>query len=454
MEIKTGVFRAYDIRGLYPTDINEEFAYKLGRAYVHFLRLEKKIDVQNILVNRDTRASSSSLYQALIKGITEGGVSVFEGGVSTTPMHYFGVGTFDIQAGIMVTASHGAPDLNGFKLSTKTERIASDTGLLNLSALIEAEFPPSEKVGSVRELSFIDQYIDFLKKFILFPNVSVRHHVAIDASGGAAGMVLDALLSHVPIEATKLFFEPDPAFRTHNPNPLLPESQQFIKKVLEGSHQEFGVIFDGDADRAVFFDEHGAEVPNDYIAALIAEEKLRVNSSRKTVLLDVNASRRSREYVEKSNGFVQIVRVGTAFFRNALQRDPTVLLGAESSGHFYFPEFFNSDAAILAFIYVLNIVARANQPLSELVAPMRTSARSGEINFQVKDKESLLEKIKEKFNDAKITTIDGLMVEYKDWWFNIRPSNTERVIRLHIEADSKKLLDEKQAVLQPLISSH
>lgn len=450
MQIKKDVFRAYDIRGFYGTDINEEFAYILGRALVRFLRGHKKLDLRAVLVNRDLRSTSAKLYSKLIDGMTDEGVAVFDGGAATTPMHYFGVGTFDVQAGVMVTPSHGAPGMCGFKISTKTERIASETGLHDVYRLMRQEFPPPDGRGTVRPIEFLDKYVSFLKSFARVSPLSPKIHVVLDACGGPAGMVLQKLLPSLAVESTNLFFDADPEFARHDPNPLFTQSQAFIKERIQKSHQDFGVLFDGDADRIVFFNERGEEIAGDYITAIISEEKLRLQPY-KEILVDVNASRDAVRYIEARKGIVRRIRVGTAFFRNELERARDALMGAESSGHFYYPEFFNSDGAVLTFLYVLNILAASHKPLSELVSPMQTSVRSGEINFEVSDKDAVMGNVKRHFSDGALSTIDGIAIEYPEWRFTLRPSNTDPVIRLHIEADTKDLLEEKRKILEGLI---
>ena len=447
--ISKEVFRAYDIRGQYPNEINEEFAYRLGRAFVDFLRTKKDPHGGRILVNRDTRASSKSLAESLIRGITEGGVGAFDGGVSTSPMHYFGVGTYDVDGGIMVTASHSGAGSNGFKLSTKTERIAENNGLSNIHKIMEGEFTPG-KLGAVQNLDYIDAYANYLKKFSIASKFAPLPHVVVDASGGSAAAVLEKILPLLPIKAEKIFFDIDPLFSSHNPNPLLPESQKMIREKLWSEHYDFGAIFDADGDRVIFFDGSGRMIPSDYIAALIAEDKLLQKPEGK-VLFDISSSKKSREYIEKKGGVVEVVRVGTAFFRNALEKDTTILLGAESSGHYYYPELFNNDGAALTLIYVLNAVAKREKSLEECIEPLRAYYRSGELNFTVPDKKKTLQRVKENFPDGKVLLIDGITIEFKDWWFNIRPSNTDPVLRLHIEANTEELMNEKKALLEGLI---
>lgn len=450
------IFRAYDIRGIYPSEINEQFAYDLGRAFAVFLKEKVKAEshgraeMPTVLVNRDLRASSEALHASLTLGLAESGVNVFDGGIATTPMHYFGIGTYEVHGGIMVTASHGAPEMNGFKISTKKERISQETGLLNIWELMNNAFPQNSRLGVIQEFLYEDRYVNFLKTFWHTRHFSKTMRVILDASGGPTARILEKLLPSLSIQPEKIFFEPDPKFEKHSPNPLLPKSQEFIQKTCRKTHCDLGVLFDGDGDRAVFFDEEGAPIPGDFIAALIAETKLE-RKKYGTVLLDVAASRRVREFIEEKNGVAKIMRVGTSYFRNALEKDGSVIIGAESSGHFYYPEFFNSDAAILTFLYILDILLQKETALSELLRPLNTLARSGEINFSVRDKEEVLKRMEENFSDGIISKIDGITVEYPEWWFNIRPSNTENLIRLHIEANTKDLLDEKKVLLEGLI---
>ncbi len=450
MEILKSVFRAYDIRGKYPNEINEEFAYLLGRAFVLFLMEKKNIPVKAILVNRDARFESKALQESLVRGLIDGGVVVFDGGIGTTPMHYFGIGTFDVDAGIMVTPSHGPVGTTGFKISTKTERIASETGLPEIYERMSAPFSLPKTRGVVKEFVMLPRYIRFLMQFIKVSPFGTMPRVVIDAAGGAAVIVLKELLTQIRVDARKLFFDLDPVFSRHSPNPLDVESQASVVAELKKNHQDFGVIFDGDGDRAIFFDEFGEIMQPDVVGALIAEEKLKY-IPHKVTLFDVNSSKKSREYVQSKHGYVEVVRVGTAFFRNRLQRDQGIILGAESSGHYYYPEFFNSDAAILTFIYMLNLRAGTQKRMSDLASPMRTTFRSGEINFIVQNKDVLTAEILARFKSAKISTLDGLSVEYPTWWFSLRASNTEPLVRLHIEADTKELLQEKVSELENIV---
>ena len=450
MKITQSVFRAYDIRGKYPDEISEEFAYLLGRALVLFLREKKGIHAKAILVNRDARFESKALQEALMRGLVDEGVTVFNGGIATTPMHYFGIGTFDVDAGVMVTPSHGPVGTTGFKISTKSERIAFETGLPEIYERMRVPFSPPKARGVAKEFVMLPQYIQFLRQFVKVSSFGAMPRVVIDAAGGAAAIVLKELLTQIRVDATKLFFDLDPAFSRHSPNPLDRESQVSVVDELKKNHQDFGVIFDGDGDRAIFFDEFGEIVQPDIVGALIAEEKLKY-VSHKVTLFDVNSSKKCREYVQSKNGYVEVVRVGTAFFRNRLARDQGIILGAESSGHYYYPEFFNSDAAILTFIYMLNLRAGTRRLISDMASPMRTTFRSGEINFTVKNKDGLTAEILARFKDATISTLDGFSVEYPAWWFSLRASNTEPLVRLHIEADTKELLGEKVGELENII---
>jgi len=445
------IFKAYDIRGKFPEDVNEEIAERIGKATAIFLSRKLRKKRLKILVCQDVRLSSERLKNAVVSGIIVQGNDVFDAGIGTTPFFYFLMSTKNFDGGIMVTASHNPPEYNGFKIRGKRcVPISMGTGLEKIKNLVNRKFENVKEPGSKIMLDLAKlrkEYIDFLSRGVSIGKMSA----VIDASGGSACFFLPELLNKFPQLIYKpLFFEPDGSFRKHSPNPLLKDAQKFIKKELERSKFKFGAIFDGDGDRIIFFDEKGNHIPSEFIIGLFADEELKKNP-RSWFVLPINTSRGVHEYIAEKGGRIKLSRVGATFVHEAMVK-AKASSGGELSGHFYFKDFYYNDSGIFAWLKLADILSQTHKPLSHLIEPLNRYINSGEINFNVKDKKAVLKRVLSKYKKtARISLLDGITADFEDWRFNIRPSNTEPLIRFVLEAKTKELFEEKIKELRVLI---
>jgi phosphomannomutase len=433
------VFKAYDVRGIYPTELDEEGAYSVGRAYV------EQFEPKAIAVGRDMRVSSPSMAKAVIKGATAGGANVVDIGLAGTEMLYFAVGHLDLDGGIQVTASHNPKEYTGMKIVRRGAMpVGGDSGLLDIrdrakSGAWHRTGPP----GTVREEDVLPAFVDKVLSFI-DPAALKQLRVVIDAANGMAGVMLPPVLERIPIDAVPYFFEPDGTFPNHAPNPLLPENREFvIAKVLE-DEAELGAAFDGDADRCFFIDDSGEFVPGDFVTALLAESMLEKYPGSK-IIYDVRASWAVRETIEHAGGTPLINRVGHAFIKERMREEDAVFAG-EVSGHYYFRDFYQADSGVIPFLLMLELVSKRSKPLSELLRPFRERYfLTGEINVPVTDVAVKLQEIKERLgSEGEVSHLDGISIEAEDWHLNVRPSNTEPLLRLNLEARSKELIEQKR----------
>jgi phosphomannomutase len=444
------VFKAYDVRGVYPDELDEEGAYAIGRAYVeHF-------EPRSIAVGRDTRLSSPSMSAALIEGAADGGADVLDLGLVGTEMVYYAVGELELEGGVCVTASHNPKQYTGMKIVRRGALpVGGESGLLDvrdrsLELVAQSHKVPSRR-GSVRQENVWPGFVEKVLSFVDVDEIKPLK-VVIDAANGMAGVMLPPALERLPIEAVRCFFEPDGSFPNHEPNPLLPENREFIiRKTLE-EHADLGVAYDGDADRCFFVDDTGDFVPGDFITALLAESILRKEGGGK-VIYDVRASRAVPETIERAGGVALMNRVGHAYIKHRMRKDDAVF-GGEVSAHYYFRDFSQADSGIVPFLLLLELISVRGQKLSEILAPYRERFfLTGEINTLVADVPLKLQELKERYADGRVTHLDGISVDYDDWHFNVRPSNTEPLLRLNLEAMSEQLMEEKRDEVLDLIRS-
>jgi phosphomannomutase len=443
-------FKAYDVRGVYPDELDEEGAYAIGRAYVeHF-------EPRTIAVGRDTRLSSPSMSAALIEGAADGGADVLDLGLVGTEMVYYAVGELGLEGGVCVTASHNPKQYTGMKIVRRGALpVGGESGLLDvrdraLDLVAQSHKVPSRR-GTVREENV---WPGFVEKVLSFVDVDAIKplKVVIDAANGMAGVMLPPVLERLPIDAVTCFFEPDGSFPNHEPNPLLPENREFIiGKTLE-EHADLGVAYDGDADRCFFVDDTGDFVPGDFVTALLAESILGKEGGGK-VIYDVRASRAVPETIERAGGVALMNRVGHAYIKHRMRKDDAVF-GGEVSAHYYFRDFSQADSGVVPFLLLLELISVRGQKLSEILAPYRERFfLTGEINTPVADVALKLQELKEHYADGRVTHLDGISVDYDDWHFNVRPSNTEPLLRLNLEAMSEQLMEEKRDEVLELIRS-
>ena len=444
-----GIFKAYDVRGIVGEHLNTDIAYRIGRAFPKLLDGSPAKRAGEVVVSRDMRETGVDLSKALIRGLRDSGANVLDIGLATTPMNYFAVGHLDLAGGVQVTASHNPAQYNGFKFSIWGSRpVSGDEGIPRIERLVHGDQePPVGRRGSHTELEIMDDYADFVLSK-LAPSSGRRLKVVVDAANGM-GTLYQPLLERCGIDLIPLYFELDGNFPNHEANPLKLDNLADLIRLVLDEGADLGISFDGDADRAAFVDEAGEPLGSDHATALIAGRLLREAPGR-AVVYDIRSSRTVPEYIQQHGGIPVRERVGHSFIKATL-RDRDGAFGGELAGHYYFPGAFFSDSSMLAVIEVLNILNEEQRPLSELAAPLRRLAKSPEINFEIEDKQAAMDRLKGHFSDGELDDIDGIRIDYDDWWFNVRPSNTEPLLRLVLEADTPELLAEKQGEIISLL---
>jgi phosphomannomutase len=441
------VFKAYDVRGIYPTELDEEGAYAIGRAYV------EQFEPRRIAVGRDMRLSSPTMAAETIRGASEGGADVLDLGMVGTEMVYFAVGELGLDGGIEVTASHNPKDYTGMKIVRRGALpVGGDSGLLEIRDRAVAGFGESTRRGQVSEHDIWPAYVDRVLSFVDVSAVKPLR-VVIDAANGMAGVMLPPVLERLPIAAVPYFFEPDGSFPNHEPNPLLPENREFIVAKTRDEGADLGVAFDGDADRCFFVDDTGEFVPGDFVTTLLAESVLEKQPGAK-VIYDLRASWAVPETVERAGGVPLINRVGHAFIKQRMRQEGAVF-GGEVSGHYYFRDFSQADSGVVPFLLMLELVSRSGKRLSELLKPLRERYFiTGELNTPVPDVAVKLQELKERFGtEGTVSHLDGISVDAGDWHMNVRPSNTEPLLRLNLEARSEELMEQKRDEVLSVIRS-
>jgi phosphomannomutase len=434
------VFKAYDVRGLYPTELDEEGAYAIGRAYV------EQFEPKRIAVGRDMRLSSPSMAASVMRGATDAGADVLDLGLVGTEMVYFAVGELELDGGIIVTASHNPKEYTGMKIVRRGALpVGGESGLLDIRDLAIAlgDMPGGQTPGQVQEYDIWPAYVERVLSFVDLSAIKALR-VVIDTANGMAGVMLPPVLERLPIEAVRYYFEPDGSFPNHEPNPLLPENREFIVERTKAEGADFGVAFDGDADRCFFVDDSGEFVPGDFITALLAESVLDKRGPAK-IIYDVRASWAVPETIERSGGTPLINRVGHAYIKHRMREEGAVF-GGEVSGHYYFRDFSQADSGVVPFLLMLELVSQRSQKLSEILRPFRERYFiTGELNTPVPDVALKLQELKKRFGpEGEVSHLDGISVDAEDWHFNVRPSNTEPLLRLNLEARSEELMERKR----------
>jgi phosphomannomutase len=442
-------FKAYDVRGIYPGELDEEGAYAIGRAFV------EQFEPKRVAIGRDMRLSGPQMQREAMRGAAEAGAEVLDLGLIGTEMLYFAVGELGLDGGIIVTASHNPKEYTGMKIVRRGALpVGSESGLLDVRdrALAPAGEKRAGPAGIVREVDIWPAYVDRVMSFVDVPALRPLR-VVIDGANGMAGTMLPPILERLPIEALRCFFEPDGSFPNHEPNPLLPENREFIvaKTLAEGA--DLGVAFDGDADRCFFVDDSGEFVPGDFTTALLAETVLAKEPGAR-IVYDVRASRAVSDTIERAGGVALMNRVGHAYIKQRIRKEDAAFAG-EVSGHYYFRDFSQADSGVVPFLLMLELISRAGRKLSELLAPYRERYFiTGEINTPVADVALKLQELKERYaGQGTITHMDGISVDFDDWHFNVRPSNTEPLLRLNLEAHSQALMEQKRDEVLALIRS-
>lgn len=440
-----GIFKAYDIRGTYPDQINEEIAFKVGYHYLELLDDEDVARGPVIVVSRDMRSHSVPLADALKSGLRARGVAVIDIGVADTPKNYFGTGHLEASGGIQVTASHNPAVYNGLKMSRRDAiPVSWETGIDRLEKLVAGsavacDAPPvaGEKVQDIDE-AYTDHVLSMVDRS------EPRLKLAADAANGMGTLYLP-ILERLNIDVVPLYFELDGTFPNHEANPLKPENLLDVERAVREHGCDLGVAFDGDADRAIIVDEIGVAISADMITGLLAPRYLR-DEPGAAIVYDLRSSWATKEAIEAAGGRPVRERVGHSFIK-ATMREHDAPFGGELAGHFYYRSNYTADSSIITVIEVLNHLRETGRSMSELVAPLRRYHATGEINFLVDDKDGMIRTLGEVFAGGEVDHLDGVTVQYADWWFNVRPSNTEPLLRLVLEARTRALMEEKKALL-------
>jgi phosphomannomutase len=448
------IFKAYDIRGIYPEQVNEDAAWKIGNATAAFLRsLLRGYDRglanrQSLCVGYDMRLHSRSLAEALIKGMNAAGANVIDIGMIDTPQMYFAINHLGTCGGVQVTASHNPAQYNGFKISgLEAKPVGQDTGLKEIKHIATALLHTRGIMdGSVEKYDLTDAYREHILKF-LDPKAK-KIKIVIDASNGMAGKIVPLIFDGLGIEIVKLNFEHKGVFK-HDPNPLVESNLSQLKGLVKRRKADASVCFDGDADRLIMVDEKGQTISCDLLTALMVPYFLK-KAPNSAIVYDLRSSWAVREEILKYGGVPRRERVGHAFMKKTL-RTTHAIFGGELSGHFYYRDNFYADSGMITLVHMINILSQAQQPISELVKPLKRYYASGEINFAVDEKEEMMKELRRKFSQGEADDLDGITVQFKDWWFNCRPSNTEPLLRLNIEAKTKELLEKQLAEIKNIL---
>jgi len=445
--LQPGVFKAYDVRGLYPSEVDEKGAYAIGRAYV------EQFEPRRVAVGRDVRLSSPAMAAAAVEGAADAGADVVDIGMVGTEMLYFAVGELGLDGGIAVTASHNPKEYTGMKIVRRGALpVGGESGLLEIrERALRADWRPAERGRVAREdvwERFVERVLSFVDADAIAPL-----RVVVDAANGMAGEMLPRVLERLPqVDAVRCFFEPDGTFPNHEPNPLLPENREFVVAKTREEGADFGVAYDGDADRCFFVDDGGEFVPGDFVTALFAEHVLAREPGGK-VIYDVRASWAVPEAIERAGGVPIVNRVGHSFIKQRM-RDEGAVFAGEVSAHYYFRDFSQADSGVIPFLLMLELVSRRGR-LSGILAPLRERHfLTGEVNTPVADVALKLQELKERFGPGgRVSHLDGLSVEAADWHFNVRPSNTEPLLRLNLEARSQALMERMRDEVLAVIRS-
>ncbi len=442
--MKPEIFKAYDIRGIYPTDLNEDDAYHIGRAVVEHLQ------PKCLGIGRDIRESSPALFASFAQGVMDGGANVVDLGVISTPMVYFAASRLDIDAAISLTASHNPPEYNGLKIALRgAVPVGESTGLYEIRDLaLKKAWPTVEQKGSMTTEDIKPAYYGYFASFAEFKD---KHFTVVIDTANSMGIFELPIYEQWSenLNIVNLYNDLEHPFQCHEANPLKSETLAELQAKVKEVGADLGIAYDGDADRIGFVDEHGDIMPMDVLPALIARTILE-DKPGATILYDLRSSRAIKEVVEENGGRALECRVGHAYIKKQMLEESAVF-GGELSGHYYFEENSNAEASTLAAFMILNLMAKNGKKASQLIKEVKRYYHSGEINSEVHNKDAVLAKLKEKYADGSQHELDGLKVDYPDWWFNVRPSNTEPLLRLNLEATTEELMEEKKAELLAII---
>ncbi len=430
----SAIFKSYDVRGIYPDQLNDDLAYKIGRCFVPLL------EAKNVAVGRDMRESGESLFEAFARGACEAGGDVLDVGRVSTDALYFAVGKYKLDGGVMITASHNPAGYNGMKFTrSQAQAISLDTGLAQIRDWIASgTLPPAARArGQITRREILDEFAAHCLSFI--DPVQIKpFKIAIDAGNGMAGETVPHVFKHLPCEVVPLYFELNGSFPNHPASPIEPENMADLQAAVRKHGCDLGAAFDGDADRMFIVDEKGDLIDGSTVTALVALNTLKRHPGSK-ILYNLICSRSVPELIKANGGIPIRSQVGHSLIKHTM-REQDVIFGGEHSGHFYFRDNWYADSGMIALMQCLELFSEANKPVSEFITPIDTRFRSGEINTEVKNVQGKMREIEEFYKGAQVDHLDGITISYPDWWLNVRPSNTEPLLRLNVEGDTRELM--------------
>ncbi|MBI4147946.1 phosphomannomutase/phosphoglucomutase [Candidatus Woesearchaeota archaeon] len=435
------IFRTYDIRGKVPDDLNEKNVYEIARAFVLYAKCKE------VRVGQDCRLSSPTLFTAMVKGLTDQGANVIDIGLCSTPMLYH---VSKNGPAAMITASHMPKEFNGIKFCRQgAQPVGTATGLLDIKKIVEAgHFPTPISKGTTRKVDILADYVTHCLSFITTP--LKPYTVVADAGNGMGGLACTEIFKHIPCTLIPLFFKPDGRFPNHEANPIKPENLKDLQAAVKKHRAHLGAAYDADCDRILFVDENGKIITGDKILGLLALEFLK-RQKNATILYDLRSTRTVPETIQKHGGKAMRTPVGHALIK-PLMKKHNAIIGGELSGHFFIRDNQYAESADITLLLILSLLSQENKPLSELAKPFAVYAHSGEINFDVEDREKMMKLLKDHYPGARVDTLDGITLDFTDWWFNARPSQNDPVLRLVVEAKTQTMLDEKLAELRRIIA--
>lgn len=454
MPIDPSIFKAYDIRGVYPSQLDEDTAYRVGRAFSEIIKRENPGKTLSLVVSRDMRLSSPQLKERVVEGIVDSGVNVIDIGMTTTPTFYFGVAYYGYDGGIQVSASHNPKEYNGFKMVRRNAvPVSGESGINDIRDFcIKGEFPISSTKGSVTTLDGVTEKAADVERAGTDWKTIKPFKIVVDTANGMAALDIDAMFKDLPCQLVKMNFELDGTFPVHTPDPLVEENLSLLKAEVVKQGADFGIAPDGDGDRYFFIDEQGNTLRQEILRGIMAQDILKEKPGS-TVCYDIRPGKITLDMILESGGKPSVTRVGHSLIKEQMIRENAVF-GGESSGHYFYQFPFGTfEAPVTLVMRFLSFLSVQNKPLSQVISPLQRYYHSGEINSKVADVKAKIEEIKSHYSDAKISTLDGVTIEYPIFWFNVRGSNTEPLIRLNLEAVSKELMEHKRDEVLALIRS-
>ncbi|MEM7029802.1 MAG: phosphomannomutase/phosphoglucomutase [Chloroflexota bacterium] len=445
MQVDPSIFKAYDIRGIYPSQLDEKTAYAIGRAFVTFL------SVDTVIVGRDMRLSSPQMHKNVIAGLTDQGADVIDIGMVSTDQYYYACANLG-HAGMMVTASHNPAEYSGFKMVRKMPQLLSgDTGIQDLRQIVETDaYAPNNRKGKVTSQDLSDGFVDYVVSLVDVDSLKPLKVIA-DTGNGMVGPILERVYDRLPIELTGMYLDPDGSLPNHGLDPLQPENRAELQQRVIDEGADIGFAFDGDGDRFFTIDNRGQFVSGDFLTALMGSYYLEKYPGSK-ILYDVRASWAVPDLIAEGGGQPLVERVGHAFIKQRMDKENAVFAG-EVTGHYYFKDFYFADSGIVPSLIILEMLSKKNASLSDLLQPLEAKYFiSGEINSRISsDVKVKMEELAEHYNDGKVEWLDGVSVTYDDWHFNVRPSNTEPLLRLNMEAKTKETMEQRRDELLAII---